>query len=138
MIMSLTHYAADELVRRRRHYQTLVNDKGYSAQYIACEGAAFGEEALAAEALRIMHSDLFTKRYESAQMDKHRMQEQAHYLHARLSQGVEAADLLLCMHAKGKGRFAEHVLQKLEEKERCLSLELAQKKEKEEKEQKKR
>ena len=115
--MSLTHYAADELVRRRRHYQTLVNGKGYSAENIACEGAAFGEEALAAEALRTIHPARFTKRDESAQMDKHRMQEQAHYLYARMSQGVEAADLLLCMHAKGEGRFAEHVLQKLEEKE---------------------
>ena len=65
----------------------------------------------------MMHSDRFTKRDESAQMDKYRMQEQAHYLHARLSQGVEAADLLLWMHAKGEGRFAEHVLQNLEEKE---------------------
>ena len=115
--MSPTQYAADELVRRRRHYQTLVNGKGYSAEYIACEGAAFGEEALAAEALRMMHSDRFTKRDESSQMDKHRMQEQAHYLYARLSQGVVAADLVLCMHAKGEGRFAEHVLQKLEEKD---------------------
>ena len=61
------------------------------------------------------------------------MQEQAHYLYARMSQGAVAADLLLCMYAKGEGRFAEHVLQKLEEKER-LSLLLAQ--EKEEKEQK--
>ena len=117
MIMSLTHYAADELARSSRHYQTLVNDKGYSAKVIACEGAAFGEEALAAEALRTIHPARFTKRDESAQMDKHRMQEQAHYLYARMSQGVVAADLLLCMHAKGEGRFAEHVLQKLEEKE---------------------
>ena len=71
-------------------------------------------------------------------MDKHRTQEQGHCLYARLSQGVVAADLLLCMHAKGEGRFAEHVLQKLEEKEQCLSLVLAQKREKEEKEQKKK
>ena len=35
------------------------------------------------------------------------MQEQAHYLYARLSQGAVAADLVLCMHAKGKSRFAE-------------------------------
>ena len=55
MIMSLSHYSADELICRRRHYQTLVNDKGYSAEVIACEGAAFGEEALAAEALRTIH-----------------------------------------------------------------------------------
>ena len=130
----MTHYDADELARRRRHYKTLVDDKAYSAEYIACEGAVYGEEALAAEALRTMRSDRFTKRDESAQMDKHRMQEQAHYLYARMSQGVVAADLLLCMHAKGEGRFAEHVLLKLEEKER-LSLVLAQ--EKEEKEQKK-
>ena len=82
--------------------------------------------------MRTMHSDRFTKRDESAQMDKHRMQEQAHYLYARMSQGVVAADLLLCMHAKGEGRFAEHVLQKLQEKE------LAQKKEEEEKEQKRK
>ena len=88
-----------------------MNDKGYSAEYIACEGAAFGEEALAAEALRMMRSDRFTKRDKSAQMEKHRMQEQAHYLYTRLSQGVVAADLVLCMHAKGEGRFAEHVLQ---------------------------
>ena len=128
----MTHYDADELARRRRHYQTLVDDKAYSAEYIACEGAIYGEEALAAEALRTMRSDRFTKRDESAQMDKHRMQEQAHYLYARMSQGVVAADLLLCMHAKGEGRFAEHVLQKLQEKE------LAQKKEEEEKEQKRK
>ena len=56
MIKSLTHYAVDELVRSSRHYQRLVNDKGNSAEVIACEGAAFGEEALAAEALRTMHS----------------------------------------------------------------------------------
>ena len=55
--------------------------------------------------------------------------------YARLSQGDVAADLVLCMHAKGEGRFAEHVLQKLEEKERH-SLLLAQKEE--EREQKKR
>ena len=60
--MSPTQYAADELVRRRRHYQTLVNGKGYSAENIACEGAAFGEEALAAEALRTIHPARFTKR----------------------------------------------------------------------------
>ena len=60
--MSLTHYAADELARRRRHYQTLVNDKGYSAEVIACKGAALGEEALAAEALRTIHPARFTKR----------------------------------------------------------------------------
>ena len=45
-------------------------------------------------------------------MDKHRMQEQARYLQARLSQGTVAANQLLCMHAKGEGRFAEQVLQK--------------------------
>ena len=73
--------------------------------------------------MRTMHSDRFTKRDESAQMDKHRMQEQAHYLYARLSQGIEAADLVLCMDAKGEGRLAEHVLQKLEEKERLSLLE---------------
>ena len=112
--MSLTHHAADELVRRRRHCQTLVNVKGNSAEYIACEGAAFGEDALAAEALRTMHPDRFTKRDESAQMEKYRMQEQAHYLYARMSHCAVAALLLLCKHAKGEGRFAEHVLQKRE------------------------
>ena len=59
------------------------------------------------------------------------MQEQARYLQARLSQGTVAANQLLCMHAKGEGRFAEQVLQKLEEKER-LSL-LAHEEEKEHK-----
>ena len=59
------------------------------------------------------------------------MQEQARYLQARLSQGTVAANQLLCMHAKGEGRFAEQVLQKLEEKER-LSL-LAHEEEKEDK-----
>ena len=110
--MSLTDYAADELICSSRHYQTLVNNKGYSAQVIACKGAAFGEEALAAEALRMIRPNRFTKLDEWAQMDKHHMQEQAHYLYARMSQGAAAADLLLCMHAKGEGRFAEHVLQK--------------------------
>ena len=108
-MMSTTHHAADEPARRRRHCQTLVNE-GYSAEDIACEGAAFSEEELAAEALRTMYPDRFTKRDESAQMDMYRMQEQARYLHARLSQGAVAADLVLCMHAKGEGRFAEHVL----------------------------
>ena len=107
MIISLAHHASDELVRRRRHYQTPVNDKDYPAEVIACEGAAFGEEALAAEALRTMHPDRFTKRDEFAEMDKHHMQEQEHYLYARrrMSQGVVAVDLLLCMHAKGEGRL---------------------------------
>ena len=107
--MSTTHHAADEPARRSRHCQTLVNE-GYSAEDIAYEGAAFGEETLAAEALRTMHPYRFPKRDESAQMDKYRMQEQARYLHTRLSQGAVAADLVLCMHAKGEGRFAEHVL----------------------------
>ena len=133
--MSTTHHAADEPARRRRHCQTLVNE-GYSAEDIAYEGAAFGEETLAAEALRTMHPYRFPKRDESAQMDKYRMQEQARYLHTRLSQGAVAADLVLCMHAKGEGLFAEHVLQKLEEKE-LLSL-LAQEEEEEKKEHKKR
>ena len=62
MIISLAHHASDELVRRRRHYQTPVNDKDYPAEVIACEGAAFGEEALAAEALRTIHPARFTKR----------------------------------------------------------------------------
>ena len=47
-------------------------------------------------------------------------------------QGTVAADRVLCMHAKGEASFAEHVLQKLEERDR-LSLLLAQKEEKEHK-----
>ena len=57
-MMSTTNYAADELASRRRHYQTLVNE-GYSAEDIAYEGAAFSDEALAAEAFRTMHPDRF-------------------------------------------------------------------------------
>ena len=128
-MMSPTHYAADELACSSRHstdYQTLVKDKEYSAEYIACKGAAFGEEALAAEVLRTMHPNRFTKRDALAQMDKYHIQEQAHYLYARLSQDAVAADLVLCMCAKGEGRFADHVLQKLEAKE-VLSLQLAKK-----------
>ena len=64
MMMSATHHhAAYELACRRRHYQTLVN-KGYSAQDIACVGAALKEEKLAADALRTMHPAWFTKRNE--------------------------------------------------------------------------
>ena len=92
MMSPNAHYAANELICRSRHYQALVNDKGNSAEVIACEGAAFDEEALAAEALRTMHPGRFTKRDESAQMDKHHMQEQAHYLYARMSQGAKSAD----------------------------------------------
>ena len=118
--MSPTHYTACKLASSSRRYWTLVNDKEYSAKYIACECTAFGEEAPAAEAFCAMHPNWFTKRNE-AQMDKYSMQEQAHYIYARLSLGTMAADLVLCMRDKGKGRFAEHVLQKTRGKGATLS-----------------
>ena len=64
-----THHAAAKLAHRRKHYQALVNE-GFSADDIACAGAALGEEELAAEALRKIDPALFTERGESDQMDK--------------------------------------------------------------------
>ena len=50
-------------------------------------------------------------------------------------QGTVAADLVLCRHAtgKGKGSFAEHVLQKLEERERLSLLAQEEEEDKEDK-----
>ena len=70
----------------------------------------------------------FTKRDESDQMDKHRKQEQARYLHAGLSQGTVAADLLLCMRAKDEVLFAEQVLGKNSRKSALCLLQRRRKK----------
>ena len=101
-----------ELAQRRQHYHTLVKER-FSAEDIACAGLALGEESLAAEALRKMDPASF-KSDRSSQMDENRKREQERYLRARFNQGTAAADLLLCMRAKGEGVFAEEVMQALE------------------------
>ena len=84
-----------------------------------------------------MHSDRFTKRYELAQMDKHRMQEQAHPLRALEPRHCGGGPGPVHAHQRRRS-FCRACPAKTRGKER-LSLLLAQKKEeKEEKEHKKR